>query len=276
MIFFIFIALCTIALPIAGSLTFWPVQHAYDFYIPIVLLIAGYIGSTALSLILVFAFSLPFTKKKQYKKPSGWCRFWLQNAEQYIIFLSRTKVKVIGYSRIPKNEKFLLVCNHRSNFDPMIITAKWGKLGIAFISKKQNFDIPFVNRLMSGMCYMPIDKDDALQSLAVMKRSAELIANGICSIGVFPEGKRQHDDIVIPFHEGVFNIAIRTKAPIVVCTVNDAYQIQARFPWKRTKVTLKVLEILRADEYEGKTAKEVSDYASELMVDELTSHKVTY
>lgn len=276
MIFEIFITLGSIALAITGSLTFMRVDQWYEFYVPILLLVVGYIGFTILALGLVTLFALPFRLNKEYKKPSNWCRFWLQNGEQYISFHAGARVKVIGYSRIPKTQRFLLVCNHRSNFDPMIITQKWGKLDIAFITKRSNYGIPIGRHFMAGMIYMAIDRDDPLQSLSVMKKSMELIKNDISSVGVFPEGKRQTEKVIGDFHEGVFNIAIKANAPIVVCTMNDAHYIHERFPWKRTHITLKVLEVIPPEDFEGRTAKEVSDEVREMMIDDLTAHKVTY
>ena len=43
MIFEIISLIFGIGLSVAGSLTFWPVHHWWDFYIPIVLFLAGYL-----------------------------------------------------------------------------------------------------------------------------------------------------------------------------------------------------------------------------------------
>ena len=62
MFLIIFIILCSLALPVVGSLTFWPVHQWYDFYIPIVLLVAGFIGGIIIEFIVVGTISFFETK----------------------------------------------------------------------------------------------------------------------------------------------------------------------------------------------------------------------
>ena len=63
---FIFITslLMSTALAVSGSLTFWKITAPYEFYIPIVLFIAGYVGSIIIWWILIWLFGRPFNPKK--------------------------------------------------------------------------------------------------------------------------------------------------------------------------------------------------------------------
>jgi len=263
--------IAAIALAVSGSLTFWPVKHGYDFYIPIVLLIAGYAAAFLLWLLACYICSRQYKIGKTYEKPSKFATWWLIQGEQFIAYHARVHVKVVGENKFPKDKRVLIVCNHRSNFDPMIISQFFGKKGIAFITKPQNCKIPLAGKYITGMCYMPIERSDPLQSLEVMKRSANYIDEDKCSIGVFPEGKRQTQEVLSPdFHEGVFNIALRTKAPIVVMTVFDAHNIPKNFPKRKTNVTLEILNVIDPSEYEGMTAKAVSDIVRQMMWEDIS------
>jgi len=263
--------LAGVALAVSGSLTFWPIQQPYEFYIPIVLFIGGYIAAFLLLLFACYICWRGYKVGKYYEKPSKFATWWLIQGEQFIAFHARIHLKVIGENKFPRKKRCLIVCNHRGNFDPMVISQYFGKYGIAFITKPQNCKIPLVGKYISGMCYMSIDRNDPLQSLEVMKRSANYIDTDKCSIGVFPEGKRQTEKVVADeFHEGVFNIALRTKVPIVVMTVYDAHEVTKNFPWKRTNMTLEILDLIQPQDYEGMTAKAVSDQVREMMIADLT------
>ena len=266
----VFIIICALALPIVGSFTFWPVTQPYDFYKPIILLIAGFFGGIILEFIIVGTISLFVGNKKEYTKPSKWAYFWLHRGIKAINYFSSIDCRVIGANKLPQNRKFVLVCNHRSNYDPMLIIERFGLKHIAFISKEANFKIPMVGKFLKGSCYQAIDREDREKALVVIKRCTDYVANGVMSIGVFPEGKRQREKIIAPFHEGVFNIAIKAKAPLVICALKGTDKIKGRAPFRRTKVVLKVIGVIQPEELENHTAKSISDFSRDLMFDYLS------
>ena len=173
---------------------------------------------------------------------------------------------------MPK-ERCLIIANHRSKFDPMILTQIYGHKDLAFISKPTNFKIPIGHYFMIRVCYLSIDRYDKLQSLQVMKDAAELIASGASNVGVFPEGTRSEDNLLGPFHEGVFTIATRSKCPIVVTSFMGTEKIHSNFPKRRTKVTLQMLKVLYPEDYEGMTPKAISDQCYELVKNSLTDYE---
>ncbi len=260
--------LCGAGLAISGSLTFWPVRNWWDFYIPLVLYMAGWIASIALIFIMELLASLG-VKKTPYSKVSGWARFWFNDGLRFIINHAHIWTKVTGAEKVPQKQKFVLVCNHRSKFDNFIITNKYGKLDIAFIMKKQNAKIPVAKQLMPGLCYISVDRDDKLQSLEAFKRAAYLIENNISSVGVFPEGTRQNTDELGEFHEGVFNIAIHTKAPIVVTAMKNTAKVHKRWPWLPTKVRYDVIAVIPYEEYQDMPAKQLSEHVRNMMAERI-------
>ena len=247
-----------------------PVGHGYHYFAPILLWVAGYIVGLATMWCVLFLFALPINQTKERTKPLKWAGFWLTESISYICSHARAKTKIISNVAMPKNEKYLIIANHRSKFDPMILTQKYGHQDLAFISKPSNFKIPIGHRFMRGACYFAIDRYDKMQSLTIMKKAAELIKSGTSSVGVFPEGTRSEDCQLGPFHEGVFNIAIWSQSPIVVTSFMGTENIHKNFPLHHTKVTLKVLEVLYPHDYEGMTPKAISDHCYEVIKNSLT------
>ena len=246
-----------------------PTGHYYHYWAPFLLLIIGYVVAVGIMWSILFIFALPYKKTNHYSKPSKWALFWLSDALHYIHKHARIKVKIINEEALPK-EKFLLVCNHLSKFDPMIISDLYGyKHNIAFISKPTNFKIPIGGRFMNRCCYLSIDRYDKLKSLEVIKEAIELITNDYSSIGVFPEGTRCEDGLFHEFHEGVFSIALKANCPLVVMTVKNTNSIKKNFPKRKTVVELEIVKILYPNDYSGMIAKELSDQCHSLMEESL-------
>lgn len=261
----LFTLLCGIGLALAGSLGFWPVQSGLDFYIPIVLFFAGYLGGIVITWIFIDVSGRFLALNKEPKKISKFARFLLTNGMRYIDNHALCRVTINGKNKLPKNERFLFVQNHTSRFDPMVVNAYLPKYDIAFITKPGNYKIPLAKRLMPRLFYQAINREDRIQSLGVMKNSIDLISNNVTSIGVYPEGTRHADSVLGEFHEGVFNICLKAKCPLVVCTIKNANKIQKNFPFKITNVILDIVDVIPYEAMEEKTAKTLSDEVHELM-----------
>lgn len=258
-----------IALAVVGSLTFWPIKTGWDFYIPIVLFIGGYIAMLLVWWVIVDISGRILGSKKDRKKISKYARFLLTDTMRYIDNHALALVKVVGKHKVPTSERFLFVQNHTSRFDPMVTNAYFNKYDIAFITKPSNTKIPLAKRILPALFYQGIVREDPIQSLGVMKNSIELITNNITSIGVYPEGTRHKDGELGEFHEGVFNICLKAKCPLVVSVIKNANKIAKNFPFKITKVTLEIIDVITYEQMEGKTAKALSDEVKQMMLKHL-------
>lgn len=260
--------LASIVLAVVGSLTFWPVQHGYDFYKPLVLFIAGLVVILFIWWWVVALIGHCYSQTKEREKPSKNALFWLREGIIVSNHICGALCKVVGKNMLPKNERFLLVCNHVSNFDPMLLTEKLAKRELVYITKPENLKIPIGGKLMLPSCYCTINRDDPIQSLGVMNKCIKLIENDYASVAVYPEGTRHHDGQLGEFHEGVFNIAIKSKAPIVVTTIKNSNKIAKRAP-RRTLTKLEIIKVIPFEEYDGMTAKALSDKVRGLMLENL-------
>ena len=270
MIVSIFCVAVALALSITSAFTFWPVTAWYDFYRPLVMLIAGYFGGLAIAWIFFdLSGRLTVSYKKKYMKPSNFARVMLTNGIAYINNHANIKVKKIGLEKVP-NDCFLLVGNHKSKFDPMLVAQALGKHNLAFVTKQSNMKIPLAGRFMWRNGYMPVNRADKMQSLEQFKKAAELIGSGASSVGIYPEGSRQEEHVILAdFHNGAFNIATKTKCPIVILTCKGTSQIHKRFP-RSSKVELKVVQVLYYEDYSTMNATELCNYVHDIMFKELS------
>ena len=210
-----------------------------------------YILGVLLALLLLYILFLGICclfidPDKAYEKNSPFYRFLLDSATAAAMKLLRIRVHVSGIEKIPKDTKVLFVSNHRSNFDPIITWYILKKWKIAFISKPSNFKIPFFGRIIRKCCFMPIDRENPRKALPAINRAAKLLRKQEVSIGIYPEGTRSKSCKLLPFHNGVFKIAQKAEAPIVILCVTGTEKISKRTPFRRTDVYLDVLEVFPA------------------------------
>ena len=192
--------------------------------------------------------SLFINPKKEYENHSRFYRALLNGATAFAMKIMRIRIHTNGLEKVPHDTKNLLfVSNHRSNFDPIITWHIFKKWQPAFVSKASNFKIPIFGRFIRKCCFMAIDRENPRNALKTILKAAELLKKGKVSIGIYPEGTRSKECKLLPFHNGVFKIAQKANADIVVLAVSGTEQIHKNYPFRHTDVYLDVLEVIPAE-----------------------------
>lgn len=234
-----------------------------------ILMIIGIVLGTAVVLFLIFI-AIPtiaglfVDPNKIYDKDSKFYRGLFNVLLSVGMFFCNVKVVYEGDEKIPDG-RFLLIGNHRSNFDPLLTAAKMKKYELAFISKEENFQLPIFGRMIRRLCYMPLKRDDARQALTIINHSAKLIKDDQCSVAVYPEGKRSFSGELLPFHGGVLKIAQKADVPIVVTTIEGTELIRKRFP-RRTKVILRVIDVVPVEKVRATRSVELGEELHDQML----------
>ncbi len=155
----------------------------------------------------------------------------------------RVKTVFRGMEKFP-DEPFVLVSNHISNFDPVVVLSKVKGRKIAFISKPSNFKIPVAGPYTHNAGFLAIDRENAMKAMRTIKRASELVVSEQMIMGIYPEGTRSKTGELLEFKEGAFLLAKRAKAPVVVMTTKGTNQIAKRMVLRSTKVELDVIEVI--------------------------------
>ena len=234
----------------------------------ILFVILGIIGLLAFLFIFIGICSLFADRNKVYDKESKFFRFLLTYSTAIASVLIRIRLRVNGKEKLPKG-RFLLVSNHRSKFDPILTWLAFGKYHIAFISKPENFKVPFYGRIIHRCCFMPIDRENPRNAIKTVKRAAKLINDDVASVAVYPEGTRNYGEGLLPFHNAMFKIAQKANVPVVVMTVKGTYQIQKNFPLHKSIVNMDILDVIPAETVKSLKTNELGDMAAEFMNKEL-------
>lgn len=229
-----------------------------------------FIAAAALLILLLLSISaLLVDPRKEYTKNSPYYRALLDSSTAIAMALLRVHVTVTGKEKLPRDSKFLLVSNHRSKFDPMVTWFALREQKTAFVSKPENFRIPIFGRIIRKCCFLPIDRDDARKAMGTVNSAAELLASGEVSVGIYPEGTRSQTDALLPFHNGVFKIAKKANAPIVVMSVSGTDDIRKNWYRRRSEVTLHILGVIPAQEVARMKTSELGEIIKERITDDL-------
>ena len=187
-----------------------------------------------------------------------------------LIQLLQARVKTTGLEKTPKDGRFLLVCNHQFIADPGILHYFFRKSQLAFISKKENDDLPFISAFLHKTLCQSIDREDDRQALQVILKCIRILKEDKASVCVFPEGSTNHDELLHPFRPGVFKIAQKANVPIVVCTVRNTQTVFGNMKkLKPSCVELHLVDVIPAEELKGQTTVDIANRVHKLMADDL-------
>jgi hypothetical protein len=133
------------------------------------------------------------------------------------------RIEAKGEQNIPKDGPVILVCNHVSFADWLIISALCRR-PVRFIMYYKFFDIPVLKYLMKQAKVIPIcgvKEDPKLLEAAMNKVSEELSAGEV--VCIFPEGEITRDGVINPFKTGIERILARNPVPVVPMALNGLW-----------------------------------------------------
>lgn len=228
------------------------------------------VGAILLPFLFLFICGLFVNTKKQYERDSKFFRALLDGSTTVILWCLGVRYKICGEEKFPDSGNFLFISNHRSNYDPIIQWTVFKRFKLSFISKKENFKVPIYGRIIHRCCFMPIDRKSPRNAMETVNRAAKLLTDTENSVGVYPEGKRSKECRLLPFHAGVLKAAQKAGKPIVVSTIEGTENIFRNIKrFKKTVVTIKILETIGADRVKSLKTSELSGYCAGLMKEEL-------
>jgi hypothetical protein len=133
----------------------------------------------------------------------------------WVVTHSIYRVSADGLENIPDRGPAILVSNHVSLIDPLIITAKCRR-PIRFVMYYKIYRIPFVSFLFRASGAIPIAshrEDPELLARAYEEIAVTLERGGL--VGLFPEGQLTTDGEVGEFRTGIERILDRSPVPVV-------------------------------------------------------------
>lgn len=227
------------------------------------------VAAVFLFILFIFLYTLTVNKNKPIEKQDKFCRWVIDNVIPVFNWLCGVRLSVSGLEKLPKDERFVAVSNHRSMFDPTTAIHAFKGYNVAYVSKPENFKLPLVGSYMHGIGSLPVDRDNDRQALRDILKAADYVKSGMCSMCIYPEGTRGDGKELLPYHAGSFKLAQRADTGLAIVATYGTENVKRNLFFKKTKVGFDILEFIPAQEVKAKKASELAEYSMRIVAEHL-------
>ena len=134
-----------------------------------------------------------------------------------IIFKLFFRLKVTGQENIPRDGPFIIVANHSSLLDPIILGISI-KPKIIFVAAAYLFEIGWLGYLLRKANSIPVQRENDIKAI---KQSLIILQQGGV-LGIFPEGGIDRQKNNLPIKAGAAFLATSVGVPIVPIRIKGA------------------------------------------------------
>ena len=238
--------------------------------------VSSFLGLAVAFFLVLWISCLLVDQNKPQEQDSRFYRTLVDLCAPLVLTVGQVRVHTKGLEQTPKNGRFLLVCNHLHEADPVVLLKYFRKSQLAFIGKQETKSMFLVGPLMHKIMCQFVNRENDREALKTILTCIRLIKEDEVSIGVFPEGYIKPDRKLHHFRSGVFKIATKTNIPIVVCTLTNTNHIIKNFlHLKPTDVDLHLIKTIQPEEYAGMTTVELGDMVYQMMAEDLGPDRVS-
>lgn len=138
-----------------------------------------------------------------------------------ILKLTGIRLNVTGREHIVPGQRYVILSNHASYFDPPVLVLALG-LQYRWVIKKELRKVPLFGLALETSRNLFIDRSKGSDALSSIKRGVAQLPDGT-GILLFPEGTRSRDGQLLPFKKGGFVIARDGGLPILPVTIRGSH-----------------------------------------------------
>jgi 1-acyl-sn-glycerol-3-phosphate acyltransferase len=186
---------------------------------------AAFLSSLILSIVL-----FPFPNKA--KIVHSQCFWW---SDALIALNPYWKLKVEGLENIDHDQTYVMVANHQSFADIILIYQT--RMYFKWVAKRELLKVPFIGGLLWVNNHILLSRGEFGSIKEVYRKAAEQLRKGVPML-FFPEGTRSGTDEMGEFQNGAFKLAIREKKPLLPIFIGGTREAIPKGGWIfKTKVS---------------------------------------
>jgi 1-acyl-sn-glycerol-3-phosphate acyltransferase len=179
------------------------------------------------------------------------------------------RVRVIDREKLHDDGPVVIVANHLSLVDILVLFRL--QTHFRWVSKLENFRVPFVGWNMRLCDYIPLRRGDQASIQAMMRHCDRAIQAGN-SIMMFPEGTRSATGRMRSWKPGAFQIAARNRVPIQPILIRgtaEALPKRGFILQGRHAISIEILDPIPVEEVEAVSAEEMTNRVRTILVEML-------
>lgn len=128
-------------------------------------------------------------------------------------------LKVYGRHHVPRRGGVLLVANHQSYLDPVLLAA-YLKRPMSYMAKSELFESPRLRWLIRSLNAFPVKQGTG--DFAAVRETIRRLRQGHM-LSIFPEGSRSEDGRIAPMLPGAALVVKKAGVPIVPVVIEGSY-----------------------------------------------------
>ena len=215
-------------------------------------------------------------KKDNYK---GWYKSWrfVRGYFKTLLWFAGTKIELRGFenlSEVPQDKGILFIGNHRSYFDIVALQSVVDR-PLGFIAKKEFQKVPFFSWWVADIGSLFLDRNNIRAGMETINEGIERMKKGL-SLGLYPEGTRNHGDTLLPFKAGGYRLAEKSSSAMVLVSMtgmDDILENNKPIRLKKANVIIEFSKPYYPHEMEVKVRKEFYNEIPNLIQEKLDEHK---
>ena len=139
----------------------------------------------------------------------------------YLVNLCFTRIlwrtQVSGWVQVPENQGAVIVSNHRSGIDPLLIQLCTDRV-VHWMVAREYFEMPIISVVFHALGSIPVNRGGI--DTAATKMAIRLAQKGGL-VGLLPEGRvNMTDELLLPGRPGAALIALKSRVPVIPCYVD--------------------------------------------------------
>jgi 1-acyl-sn-glycerol-3-phosphate acyltransferase len=184
---------------------------------------AGYVWCVFCLLVPIAWFTILLTPSRLVRQDS------IRKLTRLAFNLSRIPIQVQGLEHIPQHRPYVLVVNHASYLDALVLIAVMPS-GLKFIAKQELSRNLFCRFPMQRLGVEFVERFDAKRGVEDTTRIVEMVRQGE-PVLFFPEGTFYRNPGLQPFRMGAFTVATQTGALVVPAAIRGTRSMLRAGQW---------------------------------------------
>ena len=167
------------------------------------------------------------------------------------------KYRYKDFYKIAKNENVVVLSNHQTDIDPILIQLSFNQL-LHTVATDNLFKKGFVNNFLTWLGAIP--KRKGVTDLRTGHEMSNVVKEG-GSLLIFPEGNRSYAEFQYYIAPNIGRLVKSLDATLVVFNLHGGTGVKPRFASKRRKGPFygTIRRVIKRDEYANMTCEELSE-----------------